>query len=58
MDKQQLRLSCVERDAIGVLQRVSFSLSATRRRHEHMRRLLLAEPAISELKTFRDPEED
>jgi len=58
MDKQQLRLSGVERDLIGVLQRVSFSLSATRRRHEHMRNLLLAEPAIGELKTFRDPEED
>jgi putative Mg2+ transporter-C (MgtC) family protein len=58
MDKQQLRLYGVERDAIGVLQRVSFSLSATKRRHEHMRKLLLVEPAISELKTFRDPEED
>ena len=58
MDKQQLRLSGVERDTIGVLQRVSFSLSATRRRHEHMHNLLAAEPAISELKTFRDPEED
>jgi putative Mg2+ transporter-C (MgtC) family protein len=58
MDKQQLRLSGVKRDVIGVLQRVSFSLSATRRRHEKMRTLLIAEPAISELKTFRDPEED
>ena len=58
MDKQQLRLYGVERDAIGVLQRISFSFSATRRRHEKMRTLLLAEPAISELKTFRDSEED
>jgi len=58
MDKQQLRLSGVERDSIGLLQRVSFSLSATRRRHERIRALLLAEPAISQLKTFRDPEED
>jgi putative Mg2+ transporter-C (MgtC) family protein len=58
MDKQQLRLHGVESDTIGVLQRVSFSLSATRRRHEHMHAVLLAEPAISELKTFRDPEED
>jgi len=58
MDKQQLRLWGVERDAIGVLQRVSFSLQATRRRHARMKTLLLAEPAIGELKTFRDPEED
>ena len=58
MDKQNLRLYGVERDSIGVLQRVSFSLAATRRRHEHMKTLLLAEPAISQLKTFRDSEED
>lgn len=58
MDKQKLRLAGVECDCIGVLHRVSFSLSATRRRHERMRTVLLAEPAISELKTFRDPEED
>jgi putative Mg2+ transporter-C (MgtC) family protein len=58
MDKEQQRLSSVDRDVIGVLQRVSFSLSATKRRHEHIRIRLLAEPAISELKTFRDPEED
>ena len=58
MDKAGLRLFGVERDAIGVMQRVSFSLSATKRKHEHIRRILLAEPAISELKTFRDTEED
>jgi len=58
MDKAGLRLYGVERDTIGVLQRVSFSLSATKRKHEHIRRILLAEPAISELKTFRDTEED
>ncbi|WP_263354981.1 MgtC/SapB family protein [Acidicapsa acidisoli] len=58
MDKEQQRLAGVDRDEIGVLQRVSFSLSATKRRHERLRSRLLAEPAISELKTFRDPEED
>jgi putative Mg2+ transporter-C (MgtC) family protein len=58
MDKEQQRLYGVDRDTIGVLQRVSFSLSATKRRHERLHHRLLAEPAISELKTFRDPEED
>jgi putative Mg2+ transporter-C (MgtC) family protein len=58
MDKEQQRLYGVDRDEIGVLQRVSFSLSATKRRHERLHKRLLAEPAISELKTFRDPEED
>jgi putative Mg2+ transporter-C (MgtC) family protein len=58
MDHEQQRLYGVDRDAIGILQRVSFSLSATKRRHERLRARLLAEPSISELKTFRDPEED
>jgi putative Mg2+ transporter-C (MgtC) family protein len=58
MDSEKQRLSTVDRDTIGVLQRVSFSLSATRRRHERLLKRLLAEPAISQLKTYRDPEED
>lgn len=58
MDKEKQRLYGVDRDSIGVMQRVSFSLSATRRRHEHLSKRLLAEPSISELKTFRDAEED
>jgi putative Mg2+ transporter-C (MgtC) family protein len=58
MDKEHQRLSTMDRDAIGVVQRVSFSVSATRRRHEHLQARLAGEPAISELKTFRDSEED
>ena len=58
MDHEQQRLFGVDRDTIGVVQRVSFSLSATKRRHERLHNRLLAEPSISELKTFRDPEED
>jgi putative Mg2+ transporter-C (MgtC) family protein len=58
MDKEQQRLGSVDRDAIGAVQRVSFSHSATKRRHEHLRMRLLAEPAIEVLKTFRDSEED
>jgi putative Mg2+ transporter-C (MgtC) family protein len=58
MDKVGERLSGVERDAIGELQRVSFSLTATKRQHEKIHTRLLAEPAIDALLTFRDPEED
>ncbi|MGA2674939.1 MAG: MgtC/SapB family protein [Terracidiphilus sp.] len=58
MDKAEERLTSVERDAIGELQRVSFSLTATKRQHERLRGKLLAEPAIDALFTFRDPEED
>ena len=58
MDKEQRRLGSVDRDLIGTVQRVSFSHSATKRRHESLRLRLLAEPAIQVLKTFRDSEED
>jgi putative Mg2+ transporter-C (MgtC) family protein len=58
MDQEQQRLGSVDRDAIGSIQRVSFSLSATKRKHEHLRIRLLVEPSIQVLKTFRDTEED
>lgn len=58
MDHAGQRLTAVENDAIGPLQRVSFPLTATKRRHERLRGKLLAEPAIDALHTFRDLEED
>jgi putative Mg2+ transporter-C (MgtC) family protein len=58
MDKAGERLTTVERDTIGELQRVSFALSATKKKHERLRGKLLSEPAIDALFTFRDPEED
>jgi putative Mg2+ transporter-C (MgtC) family protein len=58
MDKAGERLSNVEHDAIGELQRVSFAVTATKRQHQRLGAKLLAEPAIDKLLTFRDPEED
>jgi putative Mg2+ transporter-C (MgtC) family protein len=58
MDTTKERLTGVERDAIGALQRVSFPVTATKKQHERLRTKLLAEPAIDALLTFRDPEED
>ena len=58
MDKAGERLSNVERDAIGEVQRVSFALNATKNQHERLWTQLRAEPAIDSLHTFRDPEEE
>jgi putative Mg2+ transporter-C (MgtC) family protein len=58
MDQERERLSAVDRDVIGTIQRVSFSLTATKRQHERLRTRLLAEPAITDLKVFTDPEDD
>jgi putative Mg2+ transporter-C (MgtC) family protein len=58
MDKAGERLCNVERDAIGEIQRVSFSLTATKRQHEQLRGALSTAPGIDTLFTFRDPEAD
>jgi putative Mg2+ transporter-C (MgtC) family protein len=58
MDTAGERLTGVERDTIGELERVSFPLTATKKQHERLRGKLLGEPAIDALLTFRDPEED
>jgi len=58
MDHAGERLTGVERDTIGVLQRISFPLIATKKQHERLKGKLLAEPAIEKVLTFRDPEED
>ena len=58
MDHLQERLANFDTDMIGSIQRVSFSLTATKRRHQHILVRLLAEPSIDDIKIFRDPEED
>ncbi len=58
MDKAGQRLSSVQKDEIGGLQRVTFSLLAPKNKHEHLCAQLDHEPSISKLLTFRDPEED
>ena len=58
MDKGGERLSNVERDTIGELERVSFALTATQKRHHRLRAALGDEPGIETVFTFQDPEDD
>ena len=58
MDNAGERLAGVENEAIGDLQRVSFSVTATKKRHQRIHDSLLVQPGIQKLFTFRDPEED
>ena len=58
MDKAGERLSDYATNTIGELQRVSFTITTTKKQHEHLRGKLLSEPAIDTLLNFRDPEED
>jgi putative Mg2+ transporter-C (MgtC) family protein len=58
MDKAGEQLADFATNAIGDLQRVSFTVVATKKQHERIRGKLLSEPAIDALLNFRDPEED
>ena len=58
LDKSGQRLNNVERDTIGDIERVSFTLSTTHKRHQALRTVLSAESAIHTLLTFLDPEDD
>lgn len=58
MDRAGERFTGYESDSIGNLQRVSFTITATKREHQRIHGALLAEQAIDTLLNFRDPEED
>jgi putative Mg2+ transporter-C (MgtC) family protein len=58
MDQTKQRFTEIQTDAIGDVQRVSFPLAATRRQHERLAAELQAQPEITQLLTFRDPEDD
>jgi putative Mg2+ transporter-C (MgtC) family protein len=58
LDKEHKHLGVVDHDVIGDLRRVSFSLTASKRQHDRLHLRLIAHPAIVDLKTFADSEED
>ena len=58
MDKAGEQLGDFAANSIGDLQRVTFTITATKKQHERLRGKLLSEPGINALMNFRDPEED
>jgi putative Mg2+ transporter-C (MgtC) family protein len=58
LDQAGMRLADVETTPIGDLQRVTFPLMATWGQHKSVQGQLRAQPGISHLFTFRDPEDD
>ena len=58
MDKAGEQLGDFATSAIGDLQRITFTITATKKQHERLRCKLLSEPGINALMNFRDPEED
>lgn len=58
LDKQKQRLSDVETTAIGNIQRVIFPLNATNSEHDKLCHQLSTQPGITQILSFRDPEDD
>ncbi len=58
LDKARLRLNIVERDTVGALERVTFTVSASATRHKQLLAELLAADATDHVMCFRDEEED
>jgi putative Mg2+ transporter-C (MgtC) family protein len=58
MDHVKRRLVGVDQEAIGDLNRITFSATASRKGHDQLLAMMDAAPAIDEVLTFHDPEED
>ncbi|HEX3438700.1 MAG TPA: MgtC/SapB family protein [Pseudacidobacterium sp.] len=58
MDKMKRRLVNLEQENIGDINRLCFSVSATKNGHEKLLGMLNASPAIDEVLTFRSQEDD
>ena len=57
-DKEHQRLADVETVSIGDLQRIIFPLTGTNRQHAQVRSQLSVQPGITQILSFRDPEDD
>jgi putative Mg2+ transporter-C (MgtC) family protein len=58
LDKGHIRLNIVERDKVGALERVTFTVSASRDRHAQLLAELRASDATDQVSVFRDEQED
>ena len=58
LDREHLRLNIVERDKVGAMERVTFTISASSARHKELLAELNASNATDKVVSFRDEEED
>ncbi len=58
MDREQRRLGQADRDNIGEVQRLCFSVVATRRVHDRLGAAMRASAAVEKVLTFRDTEDE
>lgn len=58
LDREHIRLNIVERDKVGELERVTFTISASGVRHQELLGKLIASDATDHVVAFRDEQED
>jgi putative Mg2+ transporter-C (MgtC) family protein len=58
LDKEHLRLTILDRDKLGAIVRVTFTLSASRERHKVLLAELIASDATDKVVAYHDEEED
>ena len=58
LDKAGIRLNVLEHDSVAMMERVVFSITATRRRHAALLAELTASDATNHVLAFRDAEDD
>ena len=58
MDRARHRLVGLDPENIGELNRLCFSVAASRKQHDQLLAMLKEAPVIDEVLTFRDPEDD
>jgi putative Mg2+ transporter-C (MgtC) family protein len=58
LDKGHIRLNIVERDKLGDMERVTFTVSASSARHKQLLAELIASNATDHVSAFRDEDED
>jgi putative Mg2+ transporter-C (MgtC) family protein len=58
LDREHLRLNVTKRDRLGELERVTFSISASKVKHRQLLAELVAGDATDKVIAFSDDEED
>jgi putative Mg2+ transporter-C (MgtC) family protein len=58
LDREHLRLNVTKKDRLGGLERVTFSVSASKEKHKQLLAELVAGAAADKVVAFSDEEED
>jgi putative Mg2+ transporter-C (MgtC) family protein len=58
LDRAKIRMNVIERDTLGTLERVTFAVSASKLKHEHLLAELMASDRTDQVMAFPDADQD